>query len=133
MALGCTAFSTLIAPVCALSPHLFLYFSAFCTSVTSSFAFLPPRLAILSISLGFYPYQYHTDSCGQIACSDQGGTENCQTNIFTIDGGSTSGTNVYNLNTVGTQNMVVHNGNGGLARYSDNVNVFPDTIALFTG
>jgi glucan 1,3-beta-glucosidase len=38
--------------------------------------------------------------------------------------------NIYNLATVGTVNMVSEAANS-LAIYSDNVNVFPDVIALF--
>lgn len=38
--------------------------------------------------------------------------------------------NIYNLATVGTVNMISEAGNS-LALYSDNVNVFPDVIALF--
>jgi len=63
------------------------------------------------------------------ACSDQAGPENCQTNIVSLEGGL-SNVNIYCLNTVGTTNMVTQNG-VSLAKYSDNVNVFPDAIALF--
>jgi len=41
-----------------------------------------------------------------------------------------SNMNVYNLNTLGVQGMIHQNGNK-LASYSDNVNVYVDTIALF--
>jgi len=41
-----------------------------------------------------------------------------------------SNVNIYCLNTVGTTNMITQNGNS-LAKYSDNVDVFPDNIALF--
>ncbi|KAL1962166.1 hypothetical protein VTN77DRAFT_512 [Rasamsonia byssochlamydoides] len=64
-------------------------------------------------------------------CSNQGGSENCQSEIFSIEGNGTSGLWVYNLNTVGSQSQVVINGASD-ASYSDNVNVFPDTIAYFT-
>jgi glucan 1,3-beta-glucosidase len=64
------------------------------------------------------------------ACSNGGGPENCQSNIFSLEG-SISNVNVYCLSTVGTTNMVIQNGKT-LASYSDNVNVYPDTIALFT-
>jgi glucan 1,3-beta-glucosidase len=63
-------------------------------------------------------------------CSNTGGSENCQSEIFSIEG-STSGLWIYNLNTVGSQSMVVVNG-ASQASYSDNVNVFPATIAYFT-
>lgn len=55
--------------------------------------------------------------------------ETCQTMIFDIEG-SSSNIDVYNLNTVGSTSMVNRNGRS-LASYADNVNVFPDTIALF--
>ena len=62
------------------------------------------------------------------ACSNQGNGETCQDSIFSVE--DSSGISVYNLNTVGSVSMVDVNGNS-LARFSDNVNVFPDTIALF--
>ncbi|PMD62903.1 glycoside hydrolase family 55 protein [Hyaloscypha bicolor E] len=65
-----------------------------------------------------------------ITSSNSGGPENCQTNIFSLEG-SVSNINVYCLSTVGTANMITQNGKS-LASYSDNVDVFPDTIALFT-
>ena len=73
---------------------------------------------------GFYSFfdNYST------ACSNQGGSENCQNNIVDVE--SSSDINMYNLNTVGTTNMATVNGKA-IAKYSDNVNVFPDTIALF--
>jgi glucan 1,3-beta-glucosidase len=37
---------------------------------------------------------------------------------------------VYNLNTVGAVSMIDRNGNS-LAKFSDNVSVFPDTVALY--
>jgi glucan 1,3-beta-glucosidase len=64
------------------------------------------------------------------ACSNSGGPENCQSNIFSLEG-SVTNINVYCLSTVGTTNMITQNSKS-LAVYSDNVNVFPDTIALFT-
>jgi len=64
-------------------------------------------------------------------CSDGGGPENCQSEIFSIEGGSgTSNVFVYNLNTIGATCMIVRDGTC-LANFGDNVNVFPDTIALF--
>ena len=38
--------------------------------------------------------------------------------------------NIYNLNTVGVESMITRDG-VSLANYSDNVDVFPDTIAVF--
>jgi glucan 1,3-beta-glucosidase len=73
---------------------------------------------------GFYSFfnSYST------ACSAVGAGENCQTNIVDIE--SSSGITIYNLNTVGVTNMVTLNG-AQIANYGPNVNVFPDTIALF--
>ncbi len=58
-----------------------------------------------------------------------GNGETCQTMIFDIEG-SCSNVDVYNLNTIGATSMINRNGQS-LANYADNVNVFPDTIALF--
>jgi glucan 1,3-beta-glucosidase len=64
-----------------------------------------------------------------VACSAAGNGETCQTMIFDIEG-SCSNVDVYNLNTIGSTSMINRDGQS-LARFSDNVNVFPDTIALF--
>jgi glucan 1,3-beta-glucosidase len=63
-------------------------------------------------------------------CSNGGGPENCQSEIFRVDG-TTSALVVYTLSTIGTINMITVNGQSQ-AVYSSNVNVFPDTIAQFT-
>ncbi|KAI4148090.1 MAG: hypothetical protein LQ340_005247 [Diploschistes diacapsis] len=54
---------------------------------------------------GFYSFfdNYST------ACSNTGGSENCQDNIVDVE--SSSDINIYNLNTVGTTNMATLNGN----------------------
>jgi glucan 1,3-beta-glucosidase len=62
-----------------------------------------------------------------VHCSDQGNGETCQSRIFSVE--SSSGT-VYNLNTVGTTNMITKDG-VDIASYSDNLGGFIDTIALF--
>ncbi|RDW84364.1 hypothetical protein BP6252_01954 [Coleophoma cylindrospora] len=62
-------------------------------------------------------------------CSNGGGSENCQNNIFSLEG-SNSNVNAYCLSTVGTTNMITENG-ATLALYADNVSVYPDTISLF--
>ncbi|KAE9367654.1 glycoside hydrolase family 55 protein [Stipitochalara longipes BDJ] len=62
-------------------------------------------------------------------CNVGGSPENCQLNIVDLEGTLTN-VNIYCLNTVGTVNMVSEAGKS-LALYSDNVNVFPDNIALF--
>ena len=62
-------------------------------------------------------------------CSNAGNGEACQSRIFDIEG-NVRNINVYNLNTIGATSMINQNG-VSLASYADNVNVFPDTIALF--
>lgn len=61
-------------------------------------------------------------------CSNGGGAENCQTNIADIE--SSTNVNIYNLNTVGTTNMLTLNG-ATMATYASNINVYPETVALF--
>lgn len=65
----------------------------------------------------------------KIACNVGEGPENCQLNIVDLEGTLTN-VNIYCLSTVGTVNMISEAGNT-LALYSDNVNVFPDNVALF--
>lgn len=74
------------------------------------------------------PSKANADTNGT-ACSAVNNNETCQTMIFDIEGPS-SNINVYNLNTVGSTSLVNRDGKS-LANYADNVNVFPDTIALF--
>ncbi|MCJ1391404.1 hypothetical protein MMC18_004268 [Xylographa bjoerkii] len=62
-------------------------------------------------------------------CSNAGNGETCQSRIFDIEG-NVRNINVYNLNTIGATSMINQNG-VSLASYADNINVFPDTIALF--
>ena len=82
---------------------------------------------LLVYGAGLYSFfnNYSTD------CSDQNGSENCQNSMVDLEG-SNSNVQMYCLNTVGAQNMIVTGGTTTVARYSDNVNVFPDTIALYT-
>ncbi|KAK4954126.1 hypothetical protein LTR28_006275 [Elasticomyces elasticus] len=62
-------------------------------------------------------------------CSNQGNGEVCQNRIFSVEG-AVSNVDVYNLNTVGTHYMITRDG-VDLAIYSDNLDGFVDTIALF--
>ena len=65
-------------------------------------------------------------------CSAAGHGENCQAEIFDIDNGGSGGVSdveVYNLNTIGSTSMVKVDGES-VAAFGDNVNVFPDCIAL---
>ncbi|MCJ1305932.1 hypothetical protein MMC08_008749, partial [Hypocenomyce scalaris] len=63
-------------------------------------------------------------------CSDAGNGETCQERIFDVVGNGIQNVDVYNLNTVGTTDMITRNGIS-LASYADNVDVYPDGIALF--
>ncbi|CAK7204380.1 hypothetical protein SEUCBS139899_007136 [Sporothrix eucalyptigena] len=53
----------------------------------------------------------------------------CQSSIASLEG-LTGAVNIYNLNTIGATSMVDQDG-VSLASAADNVNVYPDTIALF--
>jgi len=66
----------------------------------------------------------------QTACSFPINGETCQSSIFSIEGPKTKNINVYNLNTVGAISMIDLDG-VSVARFADNVDVFPDTIAAF--
>ena len=61
-------------------------------------------------------------------CSNSGGAENCQSQIFSVE--SSSSIYIYDLSTVGTTTMITKDGSA-IANYADNVNVYPDNIALF--
>nr|POE79854.1 glucan 1,3-beta-glucosidase [Quercus suber] len=64
-----------------------------------------------------------------VTCSNQGNGETCQNRIFELDSASKA-VSVYNLNTVGTHNMIVLD-DRDIAFYGDNLDGFVDTIALF--
>lgn len=80
---------------------------------------------ILIYGAGLYSFfdNYNT------TCSNNPGPENCQNNILSLEG-SNSNVVIYALSTVGTTNMITIDGKT-VAKYSDNINVYPDTIALF--
>ena len=61
-------------------------------------------------------------------CSNSGGPENCQSEIFSVE--NSSGLTVYTLSTIGTTNMIVNNGQS-VASYSNNLATFAQTIAYF--
>lgn len=75
---------------------------------------------------GLYSFfnDYSTD------CSTFPSPENCQSEIFSVEG-STSGLNVFVLNTVGVQNMIVQDGKS-LANVTANLGTFSSTIAYFS-
>ncbi len=81
-------------------------------------------------SAGLYSFFNNYDTTCSNAPSS-GGTENCQSEIFSIEGSSTNNIWVYSLSTIGSQSMVVQDGTS-LASWSNNVNVYPDTISYFT-
>ena len=58
-----------------------------------------------------------------------GNGEACQSAIFSVDS-TASSVSVYNLNTVGSTSMI-NIGGQSYASYAQNIDVFPDTIALF--
>ncbi|QKX63308.1 uncharacterized protein TRUGW13939_10477 [Talaromyces rugulosus] len=64
------------------------------------------------------------------SCSDLGGSADCQSEVFRVDSG-VSDLKVYGYNTVGVTNMITVNGTSA-AVYSDNLSVFPASIALFS-
>jgi glucan 1,3-beta-glucosidase len=78
---------------------------------------------ILIYSAGLYSFFYNYN----VHCSDQGNGEWCQPRIFSVEESSVS---LYNLNTVGTQNMIAVDGTD-IASYTDNIAGFIDTIAIF--
>ncbi|KAF2671371.1 pectin lyase-like protein [Microthyrium microscopicum] len=69
-----------------------------------------------------------------VHCSDQGAGEWCQPIVFLDQGAQRL--SIYGYNTVGVTNMITQ-ANGGaytnIAKYSDNLDGFPDTIALYRG
>jgi glucan 1,3-beta-glucosidase len=79
--------------------------------------------AVLVYGVGLYSFF----SNNNVTCSNQGNGEACQSRIFSVEDSSVS---VYNLNTVGTTNMITLNG-ADVAVYSDNLDGFVDSIALF--
>lgn len=78
---------------------------------------------ILVYGVGLYSFF----SNNNVTCSNQGNGEACQARIFSVESSAVS---VYNLNTVGTTNMITVDG-VDVAVYSDNLDGFVDSIALF--
>jgi glucan 1,3-beta-glucosidase len=113
---NCNAYYPLLTQQAA---HIFLGANAWGLRILSS-------SNILIYGAGLYSFfdNYST------TCSDNPGPENCQDNIFSLEG-TLNNVNVYCLSTVGTTNMITQNG-ASVALYSANVNTYPDTIAWFT-
>ena len=79
---------------------------------------------LLVYGAGFYSFFNHYST----SCSDVGNGENCQSNIVSLE--NCGAVNLYNLNTVGTTNMLKVNGNT-VATYNNNLNSFTDSLALY--
>lgn len=79
--------------------------------------------SLLVYGVGLYSFF----SNNNVTCSNQGNGEACQARIFSVEN---SGVSVYNLNTVGTTNMITVDG-VDVASYADNLDGFVDSIALF--
>ncbi|KAF4343990.1 exo-beta-1 3-glucanase [Fusarium beomiforme] len=80
---------------------------------------------ILVYGAGLYSFfdKWVSDSCVTIAEGSD-----CQTRITSIE--SSSKISIYNLNTVGTTEMITQDGHS-VAKFSDNKNAFASTVALF--
>lgn len=69
------------------------------------------------------------DERGESAdCSTFAAGQTCQAEIVSLEG-SNSNINIYNLNTIGSISML-NNAGASVARFSDNENVYPSTVAL---
>lgn len=78
---------------------------------------------VLAYGVGLYSFF----SNNNVTCSNQGNGEACQARTFSVENSAVS---VYNLNTVGTTHMITVDG-ADVALYSDNLDGFVDSIALF--
>ncbi|KAG9228891.1 glycoside hydrolase family 55 protein [Amylocarpus encephaloides] len=63
-------------------------------------------------------------------CSKDNKNPKCQARIFGVDGRCASNINIYNLNTIGSQEMITRDGKV-VASAKGNENVYPNTIAIF--
>ncbi|KAL2065578.1 hypothetical protein VTL71DRAFT_3248 [Oculimacula yallundae] len=85
---------------------------------------------VLLYGAGLYSFfsNYNVSCSNAVTPPGNGGS--CQRSIFSIEGSTSKNVNLYNLNTVGSMQMATRDG-VNLANFSDNVNVYPDTISLF--
>lgn len=80
---------------------------------------------VLVYGAGLYSFfNNYSTTCSTVAAG-----ENCQASIADLQG-SLSNLRIYNLNTIGSLSMLDRNG-ASLASWADNVNVYPQTIAVF--
>ena len=63
------------------------------------------------------------------ACSTFAAGQTCQARIVGLQG-TNSNINIYSLNTIGSISMLDNSGTT-VARFSENENVYPSTVALF--
>jgi glucan 1,3-beta-glucosidase len=63
------------------------------------------------------------------ACSTFAAGQTCQQRMVSIEG-SASNVNLYNVNTIGTREMITRNG-ARVAWFSDNVNTFASNVAVY--
>lgn len=63
------------------------------------------------------------------ACSTFDAGQTCQQRIVSIEGSATN-VNLYNVNTIGTREMITRNG-GRVAWFADNVNTFASNVAVY--
>jgi len=63
------------------------------------------------------------------ACSTFSAGQTCQQRITSIEG-TASNVNIYNLNTIGTREMLTRNG-ARVAWFADNVNTFASNVAVY--
>lgn len=78
---------------------------------------------VLVYGAGLYAFFSNYD----VSCSAENNGETCQSRIFSIEESEVA---VYNLNTVGTGVMITKDG-VDFAAFSDNLNGFVDTIAVY--
>ena len=80
---------------------------------------------VLIYGAGLYSFfNNYSTTCSTVAAG-----ENCQASIVDLQG-SLSNLRIYNLNTIGSLSMIDRNG-ASMAWWADNVNVYPQTIAMF--
>ncbi|KAL0260589.1 hypothetical protein SLS55_004279 [Diplodia seriata] len=79
--------------------------------------------SVLVYGAGLYSFfnDYNT------SCSNAPGGQ-CQTRIMSVEGNSY--VSLFNLNTVGAKSMITRDG-VEVANYADNLNVYPDTVAVY--
>jgi glucan 1,3-beta-glucosidase len=63
------------------------------------------------------------------ACSTFTAGQTCQQRMISIEGSATN-VNLYNVNTIGTREMITRNG-GRVAWFADNVNTFASNVAVY--